>query len=287
MNQKADAFELVAGQDPETTAKSHDARPTLSTILSPHVFLNLTAQRAHELNVGIHIHCSETHDQVTLSLQQQGLTPPQVLQRAGVLEVPTILAHGIGITAADVTLLKDYDVAIAQCPKTYMKLAMGTAPVNAFRTAGIKVGMGTDGVVSSNTLDILEQLRILALDQKQHAKDSTAMPIQDVLDVAFRGGAATLRLPDAGELAVGKLADIALLRQDGAHVFPRYDAIANLVYSARTGDIDTVICDGKPLVRNGRLLTIDLTGVKREITQRLQRLNQRVAETRIATYPAG
>ncbi len=256
-----------------------------SPYLCDHDFLKLTAERAKELRVGIHIHCSETHDQVALSLKQHGLTPPQVLERAGVLDVPTILAHGIGITDDDIAMLRNHDVAVAQCPKTYLKLAMGTAPVQKFRVAGIKVGMGTDGVVSSNTLDILEQMRILALDQKQHARDSTVMPVQDVLDIAFKGGADTLRLPDVGELAVGKLADIALLRQDGAHMFPRYDAVANLVYSARAGDVDTVICNGKLLMRYGRLLTVDLPQVKGEITRRLKRLNQRVAEKRLATYP--
>jgi 5-methylthioadenosine/S-adenosylhomocysteine deaminase len=264
----------------------------ITTWLAPHspylcdsAFLQATAERARDLNVGIHIHCSETHDQVALSLKQHGVTPPVMLQQAGVLDVPTLLAHGIGITLDDIAMLKDYDVAVAQCPKTYMKLAMGAAPVQAFREAGIKVGMGTDGVVSSNTLDILEQMRILALDQKQHAKDSTTMPLQDVMDIAFAGGASALRQPDIGELVAGKLADIALLRQDGAHLFPRYDAIANLVYSARAGDVDTVICDGQMLMRYGRLLTIDLPRVKAEITTRLRRLNQRAAEKRLATYP--
>jgi 5-methylthioadenosine/S-adenosylhomocysteine deaminase len=264
----------------------------ITTWLAPHspylcdsAFLKATAERAKALNVGIHIHCSETHDQVAMSLRQHGVTPPAMLQQAGVLDVPTLLAHGIGITPDDIAMLKDYDVAVAQCPKTYMKLAMGTAPVKAFREAGIKVGIGTDGVVSSNTLDILEQMRVLALDQKQHAKDSTYLPLQDVMNIAFAGGAQALRLPDVGELAVGKLADIALLRQDGAHLFPRYDAIANLVYSARAGDVDTVICDGKMLMRYGRLLTIDLPRVKAEITTRLKRLNQRAAEKRLATYP--
>lgn len=263
----------------------------ITTWLAPHSpylcdqdFLSLTAKRAKELNVGIHIHCSETREQVALSLKQHGVTPPFMLQRAGVLDVPTLLAHGIGITPDDIAMLKDYDVAIAQCPKTYMKLAMGTAPVRAFREAGIKLGVGTDGVVSSNTLDVLEQMRILALDQKQAAQDSTAMPLQQVLDIAFNGGAQSLRMPDIGELAEGRLADIALLRQDGAHIFPRCDAIANLVYSARAGDVDTVICNGKLLMRYGRLLRIDLPRVKAEITRRLQRLNQRVVEKRLATY---
>lgn len=264
----------------------------ITTWLAPHSpylcdgdFLRATAERAQALGIGIHIHCSETHDQVTLSLKQHGVTPPVMLRRAGVFDVPTLLAHGIGLTLEDIAMLKDYDVAVAQCPKTYLKLAMGTAPVKALRDAGIAVGIGTDGAVSSNTLDVLEQMRLLALDHKQAAKDSTVMPLQDVMDIAFVGGARCLRLPDIGELRVGKLADLALLRQDGAHLFPRYDAIANLVYSARASDVNTVICDGKLLMRDGRLLTIDLPRVKVEIATRLKRLNQRVAEKRLATYP--
>ena len=256
-----------------------------SPYLCDHDFLRATAERAKILNVGIHIHCSENHDQVTLSRQRYGMTPPDMLRETGVLDVPTLLAHGIGITSEDIHMLRDYDVAVAQCPKTYLKLAMGTAPVQAFRAAGIKVGLGTDGAVSSNTLDILEQMRILALDQKQAAGQSTAMPLQDVLDITFRGSAQTLRMPDGGELAVGKLADIALLRQDGPHVFPRYDALANLVYSHKSSDVDTVICNGQVLLQGGKLLTIDLAQVKREVNTRLHRLNQRVAEKRIASYP--
>ena len=256
-----------------------------SPYLCDHDFLRATAQRARELNVGIHVHCSETHDQRELSLKRYGVTPPQMLRECGVLDVPTLLAHGIGITSEDIALLKDYDVAVAQCPKTYLKLAMGTAPVQAFRAAGIKVGLGTDGVVSSNTLDVLEQMRILALDQKQAAQDSMFMPLQEVLDIAFRGSAQAVRQHDIGELAVGKLADVVLLRQDGPHVFPRHDALANLVYSHKSSDVDTVICNGKVLMQHGRLLSIDVNRVKREVSARLSRLNQRVAAKRIATYP--
>jgi 5-methylthioadenosine/S-adenosylhomocysteine deaminase len=266
----------------------------IATWLGPHApytcddaFLELCARRAKDLGVGIHIHCSETHEQRELSLKQHGVTPPAVLKRTGVLDVPTILAHGIGITTEDIAMLKDHDVAVAQCAKTYLKLGMGTALVDEFRASGLKVGIGTDGVVSSNTLDVLEQMRILALDHKQRAHDSTRMPIQSVLDMAFAGSAATMRMPDIGALAPGKLADIALLRQDGAHVFPRYDALANLLYSHRAGDVETVICNGKPLMRFGRLLTIDLPRVRKEVSRRLERLNQRALDKRLATYPTG
>jgi 5-methylthioadenosine/S-adenosylhomocysteine deaminase len=271
------------------------AEGRITTWLAPHApytcdpaFLSLVARRAKELNVGIHIHCSETHAQVMQSLEQYDLTPPAMLQQAGVLDVPTLLAHCVGATTEDIALLKGHDVAIAQCPKTYMKLAMGTAPVREFRAAGLKVGLGTDGAVSSNTLDILEQMRLLCLDQKQAAKSSTAFPIQEALDIAFRGGAQALRLHNAGSLAVGNLADIALLRQDGAHMFPRHDALANLVYSAQASDVDTVLCNGKLLMLRGRLLTIDLPRVQAEISMRLRRLNQRstAADKRVASYPA-
>ncbi|MCS6772958.1 MAG: amidohydrolase [Thermoflexales bacterium] len=264
----------------------------ITTWMAPHSpylcdvdFLRETAARAKALGTGIHIHCSETHEQVTYSLEQHGVTPPGMLHRAGVFDVPVLLAHGIGLTPADIALLKDHDVAISQCPKTYMKLAMGTAPVRDLRAAGIPVGIGTDGVVSSNTLDVLEQMRLLALDQKQAAKDSTVLPIQEVLDIAFAGGAAALRSPDLGEIAPGKLADVVLLRTDGAHFFPRYDLLANLVYSARASDVDTVICDGKVLMQGRQLLTIDLPRVKAEVAARMQRLNQRATERRLATYP--
>ena len=263
----------------------------ITTWLAPHApytcdpdFLALVAKRARELNAGIHIHCSETQEQVRQSVEKYGLTPLGVLEFAGVLDVPTLLAHCIAATPDDIALLKGRDVAIAQCPKTYMKLGMGTAPVRDFRAAGINVGLGTDGAVSSNTLDVLEQLRLLCLDQKQAAKDATLLTLQEGLDIAFRGGAQALRLPQAGELAVGKLADVVLLRQDGPHMFPRHNGLANLAYSARASDVDTVICNGKLLMLRGRLLTIDVPHVMAEITTRLKRLNQRVAGKRVATY---
>ena len=256
-----------------------------SPYLCDHEFLRATAARAKALGVGIHTHCSETHEQVELSLKRYGVTPPKMLEDCGVLEVPTLIAHGIGITEQDIAMLRQYDVSIAQCPKTYLKLAMGTAKVREFRAAGIKVGMGTDGVVSSNTLDILEQMRILALDQKQAAHDSTVMPLQDVLDITFRGSAQALHLPEIGELAPGKSADIVLIDQTGPHVFPRYDALANLVYAHKSSDVNTVICDGNLLMQDKQLLTIDLAEVKREVRSRLTRLNQRVTAKRIATYP--
>ncbi|MCX8026046.1 MAG: amidohydrolase family protein, partial [Thermanaerothrix sp.] len=162
-----------------------------------------------------------------------------------------------------------------------------TAPITKFRQAGIAVGLATDGVVSNNTLDILEQMRLLALTQKDAAHDSTVMPVAEVLDIAFCGGAKVMRQDHRlGILKPGYLADITLLRQDELADFPRYNLAANLVYSVSARDVHTVICNGNVLMRNRQLLTLNKENIKAEVQKRLERLSQRVPGRRIATYPA-
>ncbi|HEY9086811.1 MAG TPA: amidohydrolase [Anaerolineaceae bacterium] len=263
------------------------------TWLGPHApytcppdFLRLSAQRAKDLGVGIHIHVSETAEQVELSLNQHGITPVRMLAETGVLDVPTILGHCLYPREEDFAILQQAPTGICHAPKTYLKLGMGVGPVRRYRELGIPVGMATDGAVSSNTLDILEQLRLLPLTQKAAALDSTVMPLADVLDVAFHGSAQVLRQPQKlGDLLPGKLADITLIRQDEMGCFPRYDPLATLVYSSSSRDVDTVICNGKVLLQNRKLLTIDKELVKREVSSRLNRLSQRDTSKRIANYP--
>ncbi len=266
----------------------------ITTWLAPHSpyttsaeFLRLSADRARELGVGIHTHVSETAEQVELSLDEFDITPVKVLEDSGVLEIPTILAHCLYATDQDIQLLAKYPTGIGHAPKTYLKLGMGLTSVARFRDAGIPIGMATDGVVSSNTLDILEQLRLMVLVQKDLLSDSTTMPVGEALDILFHGGAQVLKMTDQlGDIQAGKLADIVLLRQDGLHNFPRYDPAANLVFSSRSSDVHTVICNGEILLEEGTLLTIDKQQVKAEVSRRLDRLNQRVPGKRIATYPA-
>jgi len=266
----------------------------ITTWLGPHApyttgpeFLRMAADRAREMGVGIHTHVSETADQVRLSLDEHGVTPIQMLADNGVFDVPTILGHSLYATEDDIRMLADFPTSIAHAPKTYLKLGMGTAPVLRFRQAGIPVGLATDGAVSSNTLDILEQLRLMVLTQKNLARDSTTMPVDEALDITFHGGARVMQMDDElGDLVPGKLADIVLIRQDGIQTFPRFDPAANLVYASRSSDVHTVICDGEVLLNDGQLLTIDKELVKHEVQARLDRLSQRVPGKRIATYPA-
>ncbi len=266
----------------------------VTTWLAPHApytcgpeYLRLCASRARELGVGIHTHVSETADQVRLSQQQYGRTPVQVLADSGVLDVPTILAHCAYPTDEDLALLASRDTGVAHAPKTFMKLGSGLVRLDRFLKAGVPVGLATDGAASSNTLDILEQMKIMALAQKHIRQDSTQFTVQEALDIAFQGSAKVFHQDDnLGAIAAGKLADVVLIQQDGIHTFPRFNPAANLVYSTRTTDVDTVICDGKILLRGGCLQTIDKAEVKRQVSRRLERLSQRAPGRRIATYPS-
>lgn len=266
----------------------------ITTWLGPHApyttghdFLKVSAKRASDLDVGIHIHVSETSEQVALSMQEHGVTPVKMLAEAGVLDVPTILGHCLFPTDDDVKILSGVNTGVAHAPKTYMKLGMGEIKLERLREAGVPIGLATDGAGSSNALDILEQLRLMALLQKHAHRDPLSMPVAEALQIAFEGSARVFQMGNKlGALAPGRLADIALLRQDGMHVFPRFDPAANLVYSSKSSDVETVICNGKVLMHNRKLLTIDKEQVKNEITARLARLSQRTPGKRIAVYPA-
>jgi 5-methylthioadenosine/S-adenosylhomocysteine deaminase len=264
------------------------------TWLGPHApytttpdFLRLVAQKAGELGVGIHIHVSETADQVKNSLRDHGMTPVKLLQQVGVLDHSTLLGHCSFATDEDRDILTHYPAGIAQAPKTYMKHGVGLAPVVKFLKKGIPVGLASDGAASNNTLDILEQMRLMVLSQRVSMKDPLALPQGELLDLAFHGGAKVSGFGDSiGDLKEGKLADIALIRQDGLQNFPCFNPAVNLVFSVPSSEFDTVVCDGKVLMHKRELKTIDKKKVKQEISKRLERMTQRVKSKSIAFYPS-
>jgi len=264
----------------------------ITTWLAPHSpylcdpdFLARCAREATRLGVGNHIHAAETAGQVTLSLERYGKTPIQVLADAGILEQPTILAHCLYPTDEDLDLLVGKEVGIAQAPKTYLAMAMGLADLPKYLERGIAVGLATDGVVSSCTLDLFEQMRLTALTQKNKAMDAEVLPVNTVLDLAFQGGARVLRQPRLGNLKAGNLADVVLLRQDRPAAQPVINKAANLVYSLDARDVDTVICDGKLIYQGGKHLTLDLDEIYHEVNSRLPRLLNKDLSRKIADYP--
>lgn len=264
----------------------------ITTWLGPHApytcsdsFLQSVAARAKTLGVGTHIHVSETREQVQASLAKTGRTPIEVLRDTGILDVPTICAHAAHATEADLTILAEHGTGVAHCPKTFLKLAAGMAPVLAMRARGIPVGIGTDGAASNGTLDVLEAMRLAVMLQKHERRDSTVATVAEGLQMALVDGARVLRQEtQLGDLAPGKLADLILISTEGAHMQPHFSLTANLVYSARASDVDTVFCNGQLLMHNRRLLTLDKALIRAEVAARLERLQARVPGQRIQTY---
>ncbi len=248
-----------------------DSRITAS--LGPHATytvsdddLRRTAEIAQAEGFRIHLHAAETDDQTQSSVDKHGVTPIQVLERTGVLEAGALIAHGCGIRESDLPILERYAdrATVASCPKVYLKLAMGeVTPIKGLQSVGVRVGVGTDGAAVHNTLDVWESLRMVALTQKQREHDAEWMTLSDTLRLATRGSAAAAGLADRiGVLEPDRQADITLVDLSGPHNQPLHDPRAALVYSVRPSDVVTVLVDGKVVVRNRELTTIDLPEVR-------------------------
>ena len=257
----------------------------IRTILAPHApytcdddFLIASARQAERIGSGIHVHVAETVEQTQASLAKRGLTPIEVLQECGIFNVPTILAHVVGATSADLEALAELaqPAGIAHCPKTYAKLAMGLPNLVEARQMGISVGLGTDGAVSNNTLDLWEAMRLTALGQKQRTGNAENLTIPQALTIATQESASVYGQGDElGDLAAGKLADIILVDLSGTHHLPLNSVTASLVYNARAGDVRTVICDGQIIMREREHLTLDKGEIMENILPRMERLRRR------------
>ena len=268
------------------------ANGRITTWIAPHApytcdddFLRAARDRAADLGIGIHIHVAETRGQTEAHVRKRGVTPIRLLDDLGILQLPTILAHAAGATDDDIRLLADRPAGVAHCPKTYLKLAMGIAPVHAMRQAGIAVGLGTDGAVSNNTLDVWESMRLMALTQKEATGSPENLTLGETLAIAMRGSARVVGLGDRiGAVEPGKLADLILVDLDGAHHQPLHSVQASLVYSARASDVRTVIVAGRVLMRDRKLLTLDKAEIIRQVNRSLERLSRRTPESRIQVY---
>lgn len=266
----------------------------IRAIMAPHApytcddaFLRASAKTAERIGSGIHIHVAETRAQTQASLQKRGQTPIEVVYDCGIFAVPTILAHVKGATPGDLEILAELEapVGIAHCPKTYAKLATGLNNLVEARALGIAVGLGSDGAVSNNTLDLWEAMRLTALGQKQLTGDAANLTIPQALTIATAESARVYGgADDLGDLAAGKLADIILVDLSGAHHFPLNSVTASLVYNACASDVRTVICDGQVIMREREHLTMDKDEIYANIAPRMARLRRREDADNIQTY---
>ncbi len=240
--------------------------PLISPLIAPHSTYSCkpeTLQKSLEVatkhQVPLHIHCSETRDEVYDVERKYGVRPVEQLKRLGLLRKNTSLAHCGWITKNEISDLKKADTAVSHCPVSNMKIATGGfAPIPEFLEAGIAVGLGTDGAASNNTLDMFETMKFCALIHKNHRWDPTVLPSQTVFDLATLGGARLLGIEQmVGSVEVGKTADIIMIDLQKPHLTPLHDPVSQLVYAVRGTDVCTTIVNGTPLMLEKEFLTID------------------------------
>ena len=249
---------------------AHDELITPS--IAPHSVYTLDAktltavsQLAKRLMIPIQIHLAETQAEIGLSQERHQLRPVALLERLDFWAPTTIAAHGVWINNDEITLLKQRGVGISNNPESNMKLSSGTAPVMKYRQAGVSVGIGTDGAASNNDLDMFEAMRQAAFQQKLVTMDPTAITAAEALEMGTLGGARVLgRGQRLGSLEVGKLADLIIVGVSKARQQPLYDPVAQIVYASRGDDVETTIVNGKVLMRDRQVLTLDEAAVLRD-----------------------
>ena len=241
----------------EIYAKSRDWNPLNRFAIAVHAPYSVSESSirwasdfAREHDLLLHIHLSETKKENEDCLQQHGVTPTRYLQKLGVLGPEVIAAHCVWIDDEDIPVLAENDVKVVNNINSNLKLCSGYRfKYKEFKEAGITVSLGTDGCASSNNLDMIEAMKTTALMQKAWREDPTAMPLNELLDTATINGAKSLGL-NSGKIEEGALADLVLVDINNYAFVPDFNFLANLVYSANSSCVDTVICNGKIVMQN-------------------------------------
>lgn len=237
--------------------------------VAPHSMYTLSAETlqqsdrlARDLHVPLLIHLEETKTEREDSLKAHGLSPTAYLARLGLLGPHVIGAHGVWLAPGDIRTMAAARASVSHNPESNMKLASGTAPLQAYVDAGVTVGLGTDGAASNNDLDMFEAMRQAAFLQKVSRMDPTAAPAQLVLEMATRGGAAAIGMGDRlGQLTPGRRADVIVVDTTAPHLQPMFDPIAQIVYAAKASDVRTTIVNGRILMHDRAVRTLDRKAV--------------------------
>jgi 5-methylthioadenosine/S-adenosylhomocysteine deaminase len=224
--------------------------------------LKATRALAQKFGVPLLTHLAETRDEVTESLATHQLSPAAYFESLGFWDTPALAAHGVHLTDADIAILLKHRVALSHNPESNMKLASGAAPVTKALKAGLVVSLGTDGAASNNDLDMFEAMRQAAFLHKLSEGDPTVASAQTVLEMATIGGAAALGMADRlGSLEAGKLADLVVVSMRSARQTPMYNPVSHIVYVTRGDDVRTVIVNGRIVMRDRRVLTLNPAAV--------------------------
>ncbi|HRQ14725.1 MAG TPA: amidohydrolase, partial [Promineifilum sp.] len=254
-----------------------NGHPLIQPAVAPHAWYTATpelmlacADLARAFDVPLHTHVAETKLEADNSISQNHMSVVDWLELHGILDTKLLAAHCVHINEEDMFSLRRVGAGVAHCPSSNLKLASGIAPIQQMVKLGLNVGVGTDGPASNNDLDMVEEMRLASFIAKVSTSDPTAMPARQALELATIGGARAIHMSDVtGSLEPGKRADIAVLDMTGIHNQPHFhnhpDAVySRIVYSTKSTDVSHVMCNGRWLMRERQLLTVDEDAARRD-----------------------
>jgi 5-methylthioadenosine/S-adenosylhomocysteine deaminase len=251
----------------------------ITTMMAPHApytcppdFISKVVEIAHELDLPVHTHMSETVREVEENAKQYGERPVKHLLNLGMFTRPSIVAHAVHLTDEEIEILAAHDVRVSHNPGSNLKLASGIARVPELIRAGVKVSLGTDSSASNNNLDLFEEMRLAALLHKGTSQDPTVVPALQAIQMATAIGAESLWLDGVGRLEVGNKADFIALNIDQPHYYPRTNLISHVVYSGGAQDVTDMWVNGKCIMRNKEILTLDIERIQSEVQARFDSL---------------
>ena len=247
--------------------------PAGPSLLRPSIFCHspytcsaqtLKAAKKTSARAGVlfQIHAAETRSEVEQCRAEHGCSPVRHLQKLGLLDAQTLLVHAVWLDAEDIRIVADHGAAVAHCPQSNMQLGAGVAPLPDLVAAGIAVGLGTDSCASNNDLDLLAEMDTAAKLHKVRRLDPTVMDAAMVVRMATCEGARAIGLGGhIGSLTPGRRADLIVIDLNQPHLVPLYHPASHLVYAASGADVRHVMIDGRWIVRDRRILTIDVESV--------------------------
>jgi 5-methylthioadenosine/S-adenosylhomocysteine deaminase len=254
----------------------------ITTMISPHApytcppeYIERFVQAAHDYNLPLHTHMSETLAEVEQNVRDYGVRPVEHLDRLGFFSRPALVAHAVHLNDAEIEILAAKGVAVSHNPVSNLKLASGIARVPDLLRAGVTVSLGTDSVASNNNLDLFEEIRFSALLHKGVSGDPTAIPALEALKLGTVYGAKSIWQQDQiGSLKEGMKADFIAINIEQPHFYPKTDMISHLVYSGSGRDVAHVWIDGRQVLKNGECTLLDEEKIRYEAQASFDRLLQ-------------
>lgn len=266
--------------------KKWKGHPLIVPSIAPHApytctseILRASAELAMEFDIPLQIHISETQLEVDNMRRDQGMPVVPWVKKQGLLEAKVLAAHCVWIDDGEMRTLLHAHSGVAHNPSSNLKLASGAAPVKRMLDNGLNVGIGTDGPASNNDLDMFEEVRLAAFLAKNTSNDPTALPAQQALEMSTSMGARALHIGEiTGSIEPGKRADLILVDLSRLHSSPHFQrdpnaAYAQLVYSAKSSDVSDVMVDGKWLMQDKVLLTINESEILQEAQDYARRID--------------